>query len=953
MREDKPDPIAIVGHAIRFPGAEDVATFWTNLLGGIESIRFLTEAELLAGGEDPERIRRSNYVPAKGLLAGCDLFDAEFFGFPDREAGATDPQQRLLLETAWRALEDAGYQPGPQPSIGLFAGARANRYAALLAASGELTAGAAGDLPLRVGCDPDFFATRISYQLNLRGPSLTVQSACSSSLLAVHLACRALQAGDCDIALAGGVSVQVPPQRGYLCEPGMTESADGHCRVFDDAATGTVGGDGVGVVVLRRLSEAMRDRDEIRAVILGSAVNNDGNDKLGFTAPSVRGQVDVLRAALRDAGVEPDSVDYVECHGTGTRLGDPLELRAVREVYGRARTTAPCAVGSVKSNIGHLDAAAGVAGLVKATLAVRHGIIPPTLHARTPNRVFDWTHSGLRIATDASLWQGDRLRRAGVTALGIGGTNVHLVLEEPPRVPEPVSSGWQALTLSARSAAALTQAARDLADVLRRPDPPRLADVARVLQTGRRLFPYRRAVVCRDGTAAVEQLMSSGQPPEYGVAAGEAAPAVLLFPGQGVEIVGVGRELYGPDAAFTQALDEVAELSRTHGGVDPRQVLWPDTGSPGRKPGPDSAQIGLFALEYALAAMVRHAGIVPAAVLGHSTGEVAAACVAGVLTLPDAVRLVLTRGWACAALCPAGEMLAVGLAEESLTPLAAEHGCVVSVVNAPTQCLVSGRPEDIDRLGTRLAAARVATRPLRTGRAYHSVLMAPAADALTGALREIELRRPKVPLLSATTGRWLDEEVTRADYWATQLVGPVRFAEALSALLTEHRRCLDVGPGRTLYRTGAGRAAPCQPAGHGGGTARRPARRGSRGGNPGPGGALDRRGRRGMAGAHRHGPEGRPARPPLPAQFLLAPAGGGTGTGGPGRNGPHGAERRRRRGTRPPSGPGRRRHRPTATPAGDVRIRPGRVPGHRGGGVRRGAGRRSGGLGGELLRARR
>jgi acyl transferase domain-containing protein len=787
-------PVAVVGMAVRVPGAAGVAPYWENLLAGVESVRFFRRDELLAAGADQATVDTPNHVPARGVVDGAERCDGAFFGLSERDVVLADPQFTLLLETAWRALEDAGCAAAPADRVGVFAGAAANRYAELLRRSGTLAADAVTGLQARMGADPGFFATRIAYLLDLRGPALTVQTACSSSLVAVHLACRALAAGDCDVALAGGVAVQVPQVRGYLVENGLIESEDGHCRAFDDAATGTVGGHGAGVVVLRRLADAEAAGDRIHAVLVGTGIGNDGDDKLGFTAPSVAGQVAAATAALAEAGLDGAAVGMVECHGTGTRLGDPLELRALDRVYGRDRA-GPCLIGSVKSNLGHLDAAAGVAGLVKAVLAVREAVVPPTVNVAVPNRAFDWDSSALRLCTAATPWPGAGRRVAAVSSLGLGGTNVSVLVAEPPPVPEPPRpTGPHLLLVSARTPEDRDLLAGRLADTL----PGRLADVAYTLRAGRRAFPYRLAVVAGDADGAARALRGGGV--RGGAVHGRALDRpepVLLFPGQGAPVAGSAREPAAVDPRFAAALAGAAEALVAAGAADPRPLLL---GPPDGVAGPAGQQSALFAVEYAYGTALLAAGVRPAAVAGHSVGEVAAACVAGVFGLAEAAALVAVRSVAGERLCPEGGMLAVAAGAEAVEPLAAAAGGAVAVVNAPDQCVVSGPVAVLDRLVAALAGRRIAARRVASGRPYHSALMAPAAAAVATALAGVPLAAPTVPLVSSVTGGRVGEEVAEPAYWAEEITAPVRFDLALATLLGPGRVFVEAGPGRILTR---------------------------------------------------------------------------------------------------------------------------------------------------------
>ena len=665
-------PIALIGMAGRFPGAADVDAFWSNLRQGTHAITFFSEAELEDAGVPPSALREPGYVRARGVLEGSDLFDAEFFGISPREAEVMDPQHRVFLEAAWEALEDAGYDPGGVPSaVGIYAGSSTSHYLTQILLARPDVVESVGPMQLKLANGQDFLATRAAHKLNLRGPALTVQTGCSTGLVAVHAACQALAAGECDVALAGGVSIDLEQARGYRYTPGGLSSPDGHCRAFDARAAGTVGGNGVALVVLKRLEDALADGDAIRAVIRGSAVNNDGARKVGFTAPSVDGQAAVIGEALGVAGVHPDTVGYVEAHGSGTELGDPVEVAALTQAFGPTARRQFCALGSVKTSIGHLDAASGAAGLVKAALAVQHGEIPASLHFTAPNPRIDFAGSPFFVNTALRPWPADGTpRRAGVSSFGIGGTNAHVVLEEAP-APEPAAPGrpWQLLALSARTPEALEAATDRLAAHLRAHPEQALADVAWTLQAGRRAFGHRRALVVREGEDAADALESRARGRGFTAHAPEAPqPVAFLFPGIGSQHPGMGRGLYDTEPAYRETVDRCAEILRPRLGWDLREVLFPagteEDAEPGKmdlrallgraRAAPDAAaermygalagQVSLFVTEYALARLWMHWGVRPAAMIGHSLGEYVAATVAGVWSLEDALAVVAERG---------------------------------------------------------------------------------------------------------------------------------------------------------------------------------------------------------------------------------------------------------------------------------------------------------------------
>jgi acyl transferase domain-containing protein len=748
MSTDLPDAIAIVGMAGRFPGAPDVRAYWANLVAGVDSVT------PTASGP-------------RGTLADHDLFDAEFFGFSPKEAERTDPQHRLFLECAWEALEHAGYgNAATRPVTGVYAGSSTSRYLFDVLASPRHR-DLLDDSQLLIGCDKDYLATRVSHKLDLRGPSVVVQTACATSLVAVHLASQALFAGECDLALAGGVSVRTGEGLAVGSDraDGMV-SPDGRCRAFDANASGMVGGDGVGLVALRRLDDAVRDGDTVYAVILGSAVNNDGGRKVGYTAPGVAGQERVVRAAHLAADVDAATIGYVEAHGTGTRLGDPIEVAALAAAFGAFGGGAECVLGSVKTNIGHLDVAAGVASLIKVVLSIGHRVIPPTLHFEQPNPELRLSDTRFRVSSEPVAWQPiDGVRRAGVSSFGIGGTNAHVVVAEPPPVPaREAARPWQVIPVSARTPAARDRAAAAVSTALSELD---LADAAWTLQTGRQEFEHRAAMVAPGGR------MHSGQ-------AGPPLPVAFLCTGQGPQYQGMAAGLAAVEPVFATALAQCQELL----GIDPRGPLG-DT---------SVAQPALFAVEYALARLWQSWGVSPAALIGHSVGELVAACLAGVLSLEDGAALVLARG-AAMAQAPPGAMLTVAQAAPRLPA-----GVTVAAENSPTQTVVAGDEPAIADLERTLRADGVACRRLSTGHAFHTRAMDRAAQKVAKAAASVTLRPPTTPLVSNVTGRFLtDAEATDPSYWGRQVLAPVRFAEGLRTLAGLGKQVLvELGPGRSL-----------------------------------------------------------------------------------------------------------------------------------------------------------
>ena len=829
--------VAILAMAGRFPQAPTLDRFWDNLRNGVESIRVLSETELLASGVSAATLRDPSYVRASGILDGIDLFDAQFFGFSAREAALLDPQQRLFLECSWEALEAAGYDSlrvnGP---VGVFGGTSSNSYSLfyLYSRAAVLNSPTAGQTFL--GGDKDYLCTRVSYELGLRGPSLGVQTACSTALVAVHIACQSLLNGECDMALAGGVSIKVPQTVGYFYHPSSILSADGHCRSFDARAGGSVPGSGAGVVVLKRLEDALADGDPVRAIIRGSAVNNDGALKVGFTAPSVEGQSAAIAEALALARVEPETIGYVEAHGSATPLGDPIEIAALTRAYrdGTDRRGF-CAVGSVKSNIGHLDAAAGIAGLIKTVLALEHGEVPPSLHFQAPNPSLDLAASPFYVNSELRPWPqpagAEAPRRAGVSSFGLGGTNAHAVLEEAPALePSGPSRDWQLLVLSARTPEALEVATENLAGALNQPLAP-LADIAFTLQNGRRPFVHRRTVVCRDPEEARRALAErdAGKLLEGAAKRSDRAVA-FLFPGLGDHYAGMGRGLYDSEPAFRGAVDRCAELLRPHLGSDIRTILYPAGGEEanggidlrdllkGFRSGygfyrTSLAQPALFVTEYALAQLWMEWGIKPAGLLGYSLGEYTAACLAGVLSLPDALRLVTLRARLIEGE-PEGAMLAVTVAEDQVSGLLGTD-LSLAAVNGPELCVIAGPVTAVEELERSLYALGRSCRRLQTSHAFHSTMMSPVTSEFRKLMMTMDLRAPEIPLVSNVTGTWItDAEATDPEHWVRHLLAPVRFEEGIAELGREPGRVLlEVGPGQSLTSLAmqSGVAAPAIP----------------------------------------------------------------------------------------------------------------------------------------------
>ncbi|MHC5773995.1 type I polyketide synthase [Nostoc sp.] len=803
---NNPKGIAIVGMAGRFPGAKNVDEYWQNLCAGRECISFFSDEELLALGVDQALVNNPSYVKAGAPISDIEMFDASFFGFSPKEAEATDPQQRIFLECAWEALENAGYDSEAYKGwIGVYAGGSLSTYLIenLLLTNFYTLESLSRQFP--ASNDKDYIPTRVSYKLNLKGPSLNVSTTCSTSLVAVHIACRGLLNYECDMALAGGVSIQVPQQLGYLYIKEGMASPDGHCRAFDANAQGTIMGNGVGIVVLKRLEDALAEGDCIYAVIKGSAVNNDGSAKVGFTAPSSSGQAKVISEAQAIANVNPETISYIETHGTGTILGDPIEISALKKVFNAStQKRGFCAIGSVKTNVGHLNTASGVAGLIKTVMALKHQVIPPNLHFETPNPEIGFEGSPFYVNTKLSEWKTNGTpRRAGVSSFGFGGTNAHVVLEEAPaqKLSEK-SRPWQLLVISAKTDSALEVATENLKSHLQQYPRLDLADVAYTLQLGRRTFDYHRFVVCQDIKDAVSALAANSQRVLTHYQKPILHPIAFMFSGQGSQYVNMGRELYQLEPTFQHQIDKCAEILQPHLGVDLRHILYPSVAqtelATQQLQQTALAQPALFVIEYALAQLWLEWGIRPVAMIGHSIGEYVAATIAGVFSLEDALAVVTMRGKLMQQM-PTGSMLAVPLTEQQVQPLLGQQ-LSLAAVNSLSSCIVSGSTSAIETLQQQLAAQGIDTQPLFTSHAFHSAMMEPIVQKFTQRLQQVQLQPPQIPYISNLTGTWITaDEATNPDYWAQHLRQPVRFSLGVSELLQQSESILiEVGPGRSL-----------------------------------------------------------------------------------------------------------------------------------------------------------
>jgi len=797
--------VAVIGMAGRFPGARNIEEFWQNLRDGVDSITRFSDEEMERFGVDRSVLKAPDFVKSGALIPDIDLFDAAFFGYSPREAEIIDPQHRLFLECAWEALENAGYNCDAYGGmIGVYAGASLSTYLLFNILSNRIDHH--DTFQQMIGNDKDFLSTRVAYEMNLKGPSMNIQTACSTSLVATHLAYQALLGYQCDIALAGGVSVQVPQRTGYYYQKGGITSPDGRCRAFDANAEGTIFGSGVGIVVLKRLAEALADGDTIHAVIKGSAINNDGSSKIGYTAPGLDGQAQVIALAQMLAGVEAETIGYIEAHGTGTALGDPVEVAALTKAF-RATTDARgfCAIGSVKTNVGHLDAAAGVTGLIKTILALKHKQLPPSLHFENPNPQIDFESSPFYVNSRLKEWTAaETPLRAGVSSFGIGGTNAHLIVEEAPSLrPVTKSRPTQLVVVSAKSNTALEATTANLLDYLKRNPDVNLADAAYVLQTGRKVFNHRRAVICEDVDSAIKAI-EARDPQRMFTLHHESnhQPVVFMFPGGGAQYVNMGIDLYEQESAFRESVDECSEILFNYLGYDLRDKLYPSEENEQQC----AAQMkqtslgltALFTVEYALARLWMSWGIRPEAMIGHSLGEYAAACLAGVFSLEDALSLVYLRAKLFERL-PKGSMLSVPLSETEARSLM-DSRLSIAAINGPAQCVVSGPNEAIEEMAGILAERDLEFRKLQIDVAAHSGMVTPILSEFTRFVERLELHPPDIGFISNVTGTWItDAEATDPRYWERHLRQTVRFADGIQKLLEEPGRILlEVGPGQTL-----------------------------------------------------------------------------------------------------------------------------------------------------------
>ena len=779
--------IAIIGVSGRYSRSQNINQFWQNLVDGVE----LISAFPTINNEDKT-------IKAGSILEDVELFDADFFGINPREAEIMDPQHRMFLECAWETLENAGYNTEIETRpIGVYASVEASSYLLYNLYPNQELMTSIGSLQATLSTDKDYVPSRVSYKLNLKGPSVSIGTSCSSSLVAVHLACQSLLNGESDMALAAGISVKVP-QNELTLSPGSIISPDGHCKAFDAKANGTIAGNGIGVVLLKRLEDAIADRDNIYAVIKGSAINNDGAEKFSYTAPSEEGQKRVIRAAQIMAEVEPETITYMEAHGTGTFVGDPIEINAMTGAF-RLNTNKKsyCAIGSVKTNVGHLVSAAGITSLIKTTIALQQKVIPPSINFETPNPQIDFENSPFFVNTKLSEWETNGTpRRAAVNSAGIGGTNAHIILEEAPTIEvAPTLRKHQLLLLSARTPSALETVTENLVNHLKDNPTIPLADVAYTLQVGRKAFPHRQIVVLKDIEDAVT-VLETKDPERIFSNFNESnnSSVVFMFSGQGAQYVNMARELYETEAIFHQEYDRCRELLKPHLDIDIYSLSNLDQTA--------IAQPALFIIEYSLAKLWMSWGVYPVATIGHSIGEYVAATLASVFSLKDVLMLVATRSRLMQQQS-AGAMLSISLPASEVESLLAEtkiNGVELAANNAPSLSVVSGSFAAIAELENLLTKRGINCRSLHTSHAFHSQMMDGVVEPFTEALKKVKLNSPQIPFVSNVTGTWITEnEAVTPSYWAQHLRQPVRFTEGIGELLKDQERMfLEVGPGRTL-----------------------------------------------------------------------------------------------------------------------------------------------------------
>ncbi|MCW8091973.1 type I polyketide synthase [Alteromonas sp. ASW11-130] len=792
--------VAIIGMAGRFPKAKNVQEYWSNLRDGVNSTRFASEEELVNASVSEEVIANPNFVSASIQLEDTDQFDAGFFQVSPSDAMLLDPQIRLLLQTSWHTLEDAGYDSfNYSGSIGNFCSMGTGDYLQRLISHNPALANQ-NQLQTRILNEKDFLATQVSYKLNLTGPAMTVQTACSSSLLAVHLACQSLISEECDMALAGGVQVDASNSQGYFYAPGSIMSPDGYCRAFDKQAQGTVQGNGVGMVLLKRLSSAIEDGDKIYAVIKGTAANNDGSDKMAYTAPNVDSQRDVILEALSVSDIDPDTIGLIEAHGTGTPIGDPVEMTALTEAYRQfTQRNQYCAIGSVKTNIGHLDAASGIASLIKAALCVHHGEYAPSLNYSEPNPALRIEQSPFYVCDQHASWESkDYPRRAGVSSFGVGGTNVHLVLEQAPVISaETNSQPYYFIPLSAKSPKALDQLKQQLVHQLETDDTVILADMEHTLTFGRHPFEYKFSAICKEKEQLLAQLKGSSSELCQQSVSTSKSDVVFMFPGQGSQYLKMAQGLYQSNVTFKQHMDACCELAGQYLPAPLESYIFGEHGDLLAQT--EITQLAVFSVEYSLVKMWKSMGILPDAVTGHSLGEFTAACIAGVITLEDAIMLIFYRSKLMSEM-PRGKMVSVNATVEQVEQVLCDN-VVIAAINSQHHIVLAADEESMAQQVHVLTNQALSYKDIKTSHAFHSPMMEGMLPAFKEKLEEVEFHSPSLPFYSTLTGELVDDEhLCTSDYWIEQIRQPVLFAKAIRSIFEEMETSLllEVGPGSAL-----------------------------------------------------------------------------------------------------------------------------------------------------------
>ncbi|NOR45478.1 MAG: SDR family NAD(P)-dependent oxidoreductase [Candidatus Delongbacteria bacterium] len=801
MKKDKYTglEVAIIGMSLNVPGASNLKKYWSNLKEGKETIKHFTDQELLELGVKTEELIKTNYVKSEGVIFDKEYFDSTFFDYLKNEALSLDPQIRKFTECTYEAIEDSGYVPYEYKNkIGLFAGAASNfnwKLKSQISKDNKID-----DMSSAVLSDKEFMATLISYKLNLKGSAEMIDTACSSSLVAINRAYKSLLIGECNMAIAGGITLSTNKNPGYLYQEGMISSKDGHCRAFDKNASGTVPGEGVGVVVLKRLKEAMADGDNIYAIIKGSSVNNDGNRKIGYTAPSIDGQSECILTAQKMARVSPNSISYVEAHGTGTTLGDPIELSALTQAFGKSEEKY-CAIGSIKTNIGHLDRAAGVVGLIKTVLCLKFKKLVPSLHFVTPNPEIDFVNSPFYINTELKEWKNDiHPLRAGVSSFGIGGTNAHVVLEEAPElIPASSNKSYQLMCLSAKTSKSLDQMTDNFLEFLREHKGVNLADVAWTLHQGRALFDHRRMFVCSDIDNTVEILTSKNSKDiKTSVADKKQLKIVFMFTGQGSQYINMGKELYEQEEIYRNEVDKCLNIANKYSGLNLKEIMYPKNGDSSEINNTSNTQPLLFIFGYALSKLLMSWGIRPDIMIGHSIGEYTAACLSGLLELEEALQIVIKRGLLMQSL-PNGSMLSVGLNESDIKPFLNDD-ISLAAINGPNSCVVSGKKDSIELFEKELVSKGHNTRKLYTSHAFHSYMMDSIVLEFKEVLKKVSFNKIEIPFVSNLTGKLITEqEASSPDYWCKHLRQTVRFSDGAEMLLKGDKAVfIEIGPGNTL-----------------------------------------------------------------------------------------------------------------------------------------------------------